>query len=480
MAQLQISNIINISVLQAQAGIGEYNTSNLAIFSDEVAAETFGDDGFKQYIDPADVATDFGTDSVTYKMALAVFSQQPNILTGSGQLVVILVGHATEEIALSAVAAAGTFKLSFGGNQSAAINWNDAASIIQTKARLIPGLESILVTGSIASQTLSLEMAGVYGATPAITVTDSSLVTGGSSAVNATVTVTEAGETLTAAITRTKDLVQYFGILVTATVTQLTEVDMLAAAAVVQTLIKIAFFVSFAEAAIEVGGSLDKLRTGTLTHSRGLYYGDDDSSGLNAILMAAAYAGRGLSVNFSGSNTTSTMNLKDLSTVQPDPSMTQTIYNKAKAAGADIYASMQGVPKVICFGANKYFDQVYNLLWFVGGLQVAGFNFLAQAATKIPQTESGMDGLKGAYRNVCEQGVTNQYIAPGRWTSPTVFGVPANLIANVAQVGYYIFSLPVGQQSQTDRAARKAPLIQIAIKEAGAIQESSVIVNVNA
>lgn len=478
--QLQLSNIINISVLEAQAGIGNFNTSNLAIFTDENAAMTFGDDGFKQYIDPTDVATDFGTGSKTYQMALAIFSQQPNILAGGGQLVVILLGHATDHLVFNAVAASGTFKVTFSGTDSAAINWNDTAAQIQTKLRAVSGLEQVVVTGSIASQTVTVELAGVYGATPTLTISNNTLATGGSSAVGITVTNVTPGETLSAAITRTADLVQYFGVTVTAAADQLGQTDLLAAAAVLQALVKIGFFVTYTEAAILPGGMIDMLRTGTLTHSRGLYYGDSFDLGINAILFAAAYAGRALSVNFSGSNTTSTMNLKDLSTIQPDPSMTQTIKNEALAAGADIYASIQGVPKVLCFGANKFFDQVYNLLAFVAGLQVAGFNFLAEASTKIPQTENGMDGLKGAYRNVCEQYRNNQYIAPGTWTSPTVFGNPADLILNIGQVGYYIFSQPVGQQSQTDRAARVAPLIQIAIKEAGAIQESDVIVNVNA
>lgn len=480
MGQLQLTNVINISVSEAQAGVGDYNTSNLAIFTDEIAAGSFGDDGFKQYIDPTDVATDFGTSSKTYQMALAIFSQQPNILTGSGQLVVILLGHATSHLALSGVAASGTFKLNYGGNATAFINWNATVSAIQIALRLLPGLEAVVVTGSIASQALNIELAGVYGAAPAITITNNTLQTSAPAAITFTVTVPTAGETLGAAITRTKDLVQYFGVLVDHSVTDIGETDLLAAAAVLQALIKIGFFVTYDEDDLDSGEMIDELTTGNFTHSRGLYYGDSSSSGLNAILMASAYAGRALSVNFSGSNTTSTMNLKDLATVQPDPSMTQTIYNAAEDAGADIYASMQGVPKVICFGANSFFDQVYNLLWLVGALQVAGFNFLAEASTKIPQTESGMDGLKGAYRNVCEQAVTNQYLAPGRWTSPTVFGVPADLIANVAQRGYYIYSQPISQQSQTARAAREAPLIQIAVKEAGAIQKSDVIVNVNA
>src|SRR5690606_2514858 len=121
------------------------------------------------------------------------------------------------------------------------------------------------------------------------------------------------------------------------------------------------------------------------------------------------------------------------------------------AAGADTYVSFQGSPSVNCAGSNRFFDQVYNLGWFIGALEIAGFNYLKQSSTKIPQTENGVDGLKGAYRAVCEQAVTNGYCAPGTWTSPTTFGNQANLLENVEQRGYYIYSQPISQQSQADR-----------------------------
>lgn len=375
--ELQLTNVITVSVSQAQTGVSAYNTSNVALFSDETPGMTFGTDGYKIYLDPTDVGTDFGTGSVTFKQANALFSQQPNVLTGNGYLVVILL---------------------------------------------------------------------------------------------------ESSETLDAAISRTQDLVQYFGIMANSIQSQ---VDMLAAAAVIQPLNKIGFFVQKASASIAPGGSLDLLRSGDFFKSRGLYYGSTDD--LSALLMMAAYVGRALSVNFSGSNTTLTMHLKDLIGVQPDPTMTQTLLNKAVAAGADSYPSLEGVAKVFTSGLNGgFFDQVYNAQWIAGAIQVAGFNFLAQTATKIPQTEDGMDGLKGAYRSVCQQAVTNQYVAPGTWTSPTTFGNQADLYANIKQFGYYIYSTPIAQQLQVDRAGRVAPLVQIAIKEAGAIQKSNIIVVVNA
>ncbi len=378
--EIDITNVINISVSEAGPGAGRYNTSNLAIFSDEEYEESFGSSGYKLYVSPKGVGEDFGTDSKTYKMALAVFSQTPNILANSGYLVVI---------------------------------------------PFLDGYETV--------------------------------------------------ESLDEAIARTQDLVQYFGIMATGI---LTEEAMLAAAAAVQALNKIVFFVSDDPLDVEVAGMLDKLRSGGFTKSRGLYYGLDESNA--ALYMMAAYAGRGLSTNFAGSNTTQNMHLKTLNTIQPDDTLNQTLLTKAKAAGVDVYASIQGVSKTLCSGKNNFFDRVYNLGWFVGDLQIAGFNVLATVGTKISQTENGVDSLKSAYRRICEQGITNQYLAPGAWNSPETFGDQEEFLENITQRGYYIYSLPVALQSQADREDRKAPLVQIAVKEAGAIDSSTVIININA
>jgi hypothetical protein len=487
MSQLPISNIINVSIATVQTGINEYNTSNVALFSDEIPADSFGDLGYAIYLSPVQVATDFGTNSKTYAMANAVFSQQPNILNGGGSLIVILLGIATEQFAFSGVAASGTFVANWNGNASAAINYNDTAVQIQGKLQAIPGLSAITVTGSIASQTLTISMQGVYGAAPAaFTITSNSLMTSAPADVTITVSTPTAGESIGAAITRTANTVQYFGIMVTETVdgVGIGGTDLAAAAAIVQPLNKIALWVGYEVADIESpSGILYALKTGSFNQSRGLYYGDDSAVngyvGWNALIMMASYAGVGFSTNFSGSNTTQTMNLKTLIGVSPDPTMTQTIYTEAVAAGVDIYPSLQGVPAVISTGANTYFDQIYGTLWFSGALQVAGFNYLATTNTKIPQTESGMDGLKSAYRAVCQQAVTNQLSAPGVWNSSVTFGNQQQLVLNVGQYGYYIYSVPIAQQLQAARVARQAPLVSIAMKLAGAIQESTVIVYIN-
>lgn len=476
--QLALTNVITVSLSETNLGVGNYNTSNTAIFTTEIPANTFGTLGYAAYVSPSDVATDFGSDSKTYEMANAIFSQQPNILAGNGQLIVILQTPESQTLTFSAVAASGVFVFNYAGGASASINWSDTAAQIQTKIRAVAGLEDALVTGTIAGLLLTVQFAGVYGNIALATITGDTLQTAGSASITVTPAQSIAGETIGAAITRTEDLVQYFGILSIHNLFEIGQTDLLAAAAVILPLNKMGFFVSYTQADITVGGMLDLLRTGSFINTRGLYYGDN--SGTAAIVMAASYAGRALSTNFSGSNTTSTMHLKTLGGVQPDPTMTQTILNLAVAAGADTYVSLQGDSGTFTSGLNGgFFDQIYNSQWLKGAIQVAGYNFIAGSSTKIPQTESGMDGLKGAYRNVMNQAVTNGYLAPGTWNSSDTFGNPAQLIANVAQVGYYIFSLPVSQQSETERITRLAPLVQIAGKEAGAIQKDNVSIFIN-
>lgn len=475
--QLPLSNIINISVAAEGAGLSEYNTSNVAMMtSEETLNADIIADGYAIYREPTQVGIDFGTTSRCYAMALAIFSQQPNILNNSGYLAIVLLMPEQQTISLSGTPASGTFLLNFDGDVTAAINWNDNAAQIQTKVRTLTGLEEATVTGSLAAG-LTVAFKGYEdGNAPLMTATSNSLQTSAPAAINITIAESVTGETMAAAITRTKNVIQYFGVMKTALVAQ---VEMLAAAAVIQSLNKMGFFVSNDDASIEDGGQLDLLTTGGFTKSRGLFY-EGDGEEETALNFQAAYAGRGLSVNFAGSNTTINMHLKDLRTIQPDSEMTQSKLEKAKAAGADIYCSFQGVAKTFCSGANKFFDQVYNLGWFVGALEIAGFNYLAQTPTKIPQTEDGMDGLDGVYRKVCQQGVSNGYLAPGAWNSPTTFGNQGDLILNIAQVGYYVWHSPVALQSQADREDRKAPLSQIAVKEAGGIDSADVVVFVNA
>lgn len=468
MSQVSITNVINVQVNQAGLGLGEYNTSNIGHFTAEPYAESFGSLGYKLYKSPRAVGVDFGTDSLTYQMAVACFSQKPNILANGGYFAVLPLVVEVQRLAFSAGPASGSYVINFGGHASAAVNWNDTADQIQTKVQAIIGLEQATIAGTAASH-VDIAFYGYYGPAALVTITSNTL--------NASITVTPSqitdGEALSAAITRTDGIVQYFGVEIS---NNLLQADLLAAAAVIQALNKIGFFIGVDEADVQAGGKLDLLRTGSFSQSRGLFYGSDITEPL---VMQAAFAGRMLCVNFDGSNTTINMNLKTLEGVQPDLSIDDSLLTVIKASGAACYPSIQGVSKVIDSGTNVFPDAIYNQLWFAGAISIAYFNYLAQTATKIPQTESGMSGAKSAIRVVCKKAIANQMGAPGVWTSPDTFGVLEDFLANIEQYGYYIFSEPIALQSPDDREDRVAPVIQVALKLAGGFNTGFVIVNLN-
>ena len=484
MSSVSMTNVMNISVSAAQLGAAGFNTSNLALFTREVPAETFGANGYKIYKSAYSVGVDFGTSSVTARMANKVFSQSPNILTGGGSLIVILFADTADvvevqKVEFPTVPTAGNYKLKYGSTLTSQLTYSSDAAAVQAALRAITGLSSVTVTGNTTTGFI-VTFTGVSGNATLLTVEHNSLQDTNTYDVIPTVTTTTAGttlstETLNTAITRTSALVSYCGVMAAEITSQ---ADMLAAAASIQTMSKIAFFTSTTAADLEVGGMLDRLRSGAYSKSRGLFHGASEAMALN---FMAAYAGRALSTNFSGSKTVSTMHLKDMVGVDADTSIDETKLAKAQAAGVDVYVQFEGGPaKVYSSGLNTFFDRVYCLMWWTSALQIAGFNVLAKTGTKIPQTEDGMAALIGSYRKINEQAVTNGYAAPGTWTSPDTFGNPEDFTRNISERGHYIYHQPIALQSATDREDRKAPVVQIALKESGAIHSGTVIVNVNA
>jgi hypothetical protein len=288
-------------------------------------------------------------------------------------------------------------------------------------------------------------------------------------------------ETVRDAIDRTKDLVFYYGILIDEEMGG-DPTEFAALALKIHGLNKELAYCSSNITDLETGSMLDLIRQASEFRGRMFYHGNPlltSASVQQTQIFAASYISRGLSVDFSGAGTAITMHGKALTGIVPDQTIGQTQLTKALAAGIDVYVSVAGIPMVFCSGLNTWFDQVYNDDWFAFALQVAGFNYLIPTSFKIPQTEEGMSGLKDAYRAICEQAKTTGVLAPGAWTGAVPAGVPQRLfLDNIANVGYFVYSQSIAKQNVSDRAQRKAPLVQIAAKLAGAIHSSNVLVNV--
>lgn len=286
-------------------------------------------------------------------------------------------------------------------------------------------------------------------------------------------------ETYSQAITRLAGEIYFEGILTTRTVT---DDEAVAASILVQSMNNRILMLpaSSVNALTAETGLFAKVASNTRTKCVLYTLGEDEeTAALNARLFAAAYLSRGFAVNYSGSNTTITMNLKDLVGIQADTNISEGILSQCVAIGADCFPSIEGLPKVISNRqGGMYFDQVTNQIWFLNAIQRAVFNVLAQTNTKIPQTEAGLEKITKAIRQVCNQGVTNGFIAPGTWNSSDTFGVYADFYRNIEEFGYYIYHQPVSEQLQSEREQRKAPLYQIAAKEAGSVHQANIIITI--
>ena len=84
--EVPLSYTVNVSLSATPAGLADFNTNSIAIFSNEDA--TFNE-SYKAYLSSAEVEADFGTESLTYKMAKSLFTPVPNFRTGGGYLYII-------------------------------------------------------------------------------------------------------------------------------------------------------------------------------------------------------------------------------------------------------------------------------------------------------------------------------------------------------------------------------------------------------
>lgn len=293
---------------------------------------------------------------------------------------------------------------------------------------------------------------------------------------------TASSETLSAAIIRLAGASgDWYGMTVASAILQSDSI-ILAAAQTVEALSPVrAFFYTSDESTILTAGTTTDLastmQAATLTRSALQYTSAANATPPTSTLFAAASLfGRIATVNWSGNATALTLKF------QQEPGIVAETLGETQAAtliskNCNAFVTYQNgasilQPGVMCSGI--YIDERVGMDWLQNALQVAGFNALYNAGTKVPQTDAGMTTLAAAYTQVLDQGVANGMIAPGIWTGPA-FGSLSNGQALVK--GYYVYMPPVSTQTAADRAARRSVVATIAIKLAGAVH--SAVVNVN-
>lgn len=186
---------------------------------------------------------------------------------------------------------------------------------------------------------------------------------------------------------------------------------------------------------------------------------------------------RAFTVNFNGSNTTLTLKFKQ------EPGVAYETLNARQATAleskrANVYVLFANDSAILQQGVmanGDFFDERHGLDWLQNFVQTNLYNLLYTSASKIPQTEAGITRLMGNVEASMDQAVTNGLIAPGVWNGSEVGQLGAG---DMLTKGYYVCAQPLALQSQADREARKAPLMQIACKLAGAVHYADVQINV--
>lgn len=488
MGDIALSNTINVSLSATPQGLGEFNTNTICLLSNE---QPLSSRGYIWAVSADEIEDEYGSNSLTAKMAQGLFNPVPNLRTGRGQ---VLVYHfdgvsatsgtlITQAITAEVIQA---FKAVANGDLTIEIDGQDYAttklnfSAISQVDDIVTILENIGLDVDIEvvntnqikftsrnqgtnssieiKQTQNGAGTDLYGAT----------LLNGATAVVLTGT-NASGTTLADAVADAYEI-GYFGGVITTQKCENTLVVQNASALANKDCVYFESTASLENIGV-LGASID---SAGLTETKLFAY----SMGNDKVALAT-YASMAQSTNFSGSGTALTMNLKELTGIVPDTNLNQTYWNMARTNGVDIYGSVAGVSVVYSFSNGNYVDDAINMLWLKKALEVAGFNYLRQTNTKIPQTEAGMAGLKNAYSVVCEQGIRNGVIGTGlEWNNSIPFGDPETFKENIRKNGYYVYSLPIAQQAQAEREQRIAPVVQIAVKFAGAIHSSDVIVTV--
>ena len=218
----------------------------------------------------------------------------------------------------------------------------------------------------------------------------------------------------------------------------------------------------------------------------------DESTSVAAVLSALGYDGTVLcwsqeanyqsasvagflsAINFSQPNSIATINLKSLPGFTPDNlnSTERRELGRKRVNYLDSVIGLDAYRQGWTTDERLFADSQAWLIWMEAQIQLNVFSLL-RSAPAIPQTAAGVETLKATIERALEGGVRNGGIAPGtvspamRQDIRTTTGDDS--FDGELSKGYKVFIGNLSDQTQIDRAARKAPPIKVWVKSSGAI-----------
>ncbi|EIW9306277.1 DUF3383 domain-containing protein [Klebsiella pneumoniae] len=281
-------------------------------------------------------------------------------------------------------------------------------------------------------------------------------------------------ETLLQAVNASLQYTNWYGLAI-ADSADLVEADVISVAAAIEasSLSRI-LAVTTDDANVLVSGNTDNIGYKLKAAGYGRTFWQYSSSSKYAAISAF---GRAFTVNFTGNNTTITLKFKT------EPGVTYETLTTTQAAAIDsingnvyvYYANDTAIIQQGVMANGDFFDERHGLDWLQDYVQTNLYNLLYTSATKIPQTDAGVTRLMTNVEASLDQAVNNGLIAPGVWNGGPIGQIESG---DTLTKGYYVYADAVANQAQSDREARKSPVIQAAIKLAGAIHYGDVQINV--
>jgi len=496
---VSINNVVNVTLLQSGALAMADNPNVVTMLTSEQQGPLSSASRYRIYSDSGSVATDFGTASKAYDFALSFFGTSPNA-TNAGGFLVIGYWRGSEETLLATSASLNGAQLSeasvVGGLQQVAdgtltvdvdgvpealtgLDFQSAttlAAIVDVIDAELTGAtasisdQRVVITSDTSGASSTVTFAsdpgtGTFiGQTLALTTGSGGFLTQGAAAETLT------AETKLAAITELFAQVKFRGAMFIDNPTD-QESKTLAEWGQANDVLQYDVFNSPANFLVDPSNIVWDIKLSSLTNYRMLY------SKAGNRKLAASYMARAHTVNFAAENSALTMHLKELSVAAEE--YTQTQVNQAQTVGLDLYTTIKLTPAILTSGANNFTDERYNLIAYVDFLQIDMYNLLKQTSTKIPQTTRGVNQLIDQAEKTTIQFVRAGVFAPGTWSSPDTFGDLDTFRRGISNNGFYWLAGSLAAQAQNSREARQSPVLQGAVKLAGAIHSVDIIVNVN-
>lgn len=489
---LNLSDVVNVSVLLTPTAAQQRNFGSLLILGDSAIIDTT--QRLRLYTSLAGVAGDFGSTTPEYLAASLFFGQSPTpqqLYIGrwaSGATSGVLQGGilSASQQALSNFTgiASGGINFSIDGsphnlsslNLTAVTNLNGIAAIITTA---LGGSGTCVWNATNANFTVTSATTGTSSSVAFATSgsgTDLSILLGLGASGGGYAVTGIAAETLLAAVTNfDQSSSAWYGLQVAATAS-VSDAIYVAVAGYIE-----------ATSATRILGTTTQESNALLSNSttdlayllqQGNFKRTFCQYSSSTPYASASIFGRAFTGNFNGAGTVITLKF------QQEPGITAETLTETQAAAliaknANVFVKYNNSTAILQNGTmanGQFFDVVHGTDWLQNATQTAVYNVLYTSGTKVAQTDPGVTSLVGAISQACEQGRTNGLIAPGVWTGPPVGNV---VTGQTLSNGFYVFAPAVASQNQSDRAARKAPVIQVAIKLAGAIHSANVLISVN-